>query len=115
MATETIQATDHQLSGAGEWTEAGEWSEVHAPYDDTVIGRVPKADAAVVGRAVDAARAAFEAGGFPQHQRANVLDRAAELVAEREDDLTMTIAAEAGKPVKTARGEAQRGRSTRRC
>ena len=32
-----------------------------------------------------------------------MLDRAAELVGERDDDLTMTIAAEAGKPVKTAR------------
>ena len=41
-----------------------------------------------------------------------MLDRAAELVAEREDDLAMTIAAEAGKPVKTARVEAQRCVST---
>ena len=37
-----------------------------------------------------------------------MLDRAAHLVAEREDELTATIAAEAGKPVKTARVEAQR-------
>ncbi len=112
MATETIQATDHKLYVAGEWMETGEWSEVKAPYDGTLIGRVPKGDAALVGRAVEAATAAFEAGGFPQHERARILDRAAELVAEREDDLTMTIAAEAGKPVKTARVEAQRCVST---
>jgi acyl-CoA reductase-like NAD-dependent aldehyde dehydrogenase len=112
MATETIQATDHKLYVAGEWMETGEWSEVKAPYDGTLIGRVPKGDAALVERAVDAARGAFDAGDFPQHQRAAVLDRAAELVAEREDDLTMTIAAEAGKPVKTARVEAQRCVST---
>src|ERR671911_2049375 len=108
MATETIQATDHKLYVAGGWMETGEWSEVSAPYDGTLIGRVPKGDTALVGKAVDAAAAAFEAGGFPQHERARVLDKAAELVAEREDDLTMTIAAEAGKPVKTARVEAQR-------
>jgi acyl-CoA reductase-like NAD-dependent aldehyde dehydrogenase len=108
MATETIQATDHKLHVAGEWIETGEWSEVHAPYDGTLIGRVPKGDAALVEKAVGAADAAFEAGGFPQHERASLLDRAARLVAEREDDLTMTIAAEAGKPVKTARVEAQR-------
>jgi acyl-CoA reductase-like NAD-dependent aldehyde dehydrogenase len=108
MATETIQATDHKLYVAGDWIETGEWSEVDAPYDGTVIGRVPKGDAALVAKAVDAAAAAFAAGGFPQHKRAQILDRAAELVAEREDDLTMTIAAEAGKPVKTARVEAQR-------
>jgi acyl-CoA reductase-like NAD-dependent aldehyde dehydrogenase len=112
MATETIQATDHKLYVAGEWMETGEWSEVKSPYDGTVIGRVPKGDAALVDRAIGAAHAVFESGGFPAHERAALLDRAAELVAEREDDLTMTIAAEAGKPVKTARVEAQRCVST---
>jgi len=37
-----------------------------------------------------------------------VLDRAAAIVAERRDDLALTIAAEAGKPLKTARVEAER-------
>ena len=110
MATETIQATDHKLYVAGEWIETGEWSEVKAPYDGTLIGRVPKGDAAL-GRQgnVEAARAAFDARAASRPTSAPpMLDRAAELVAEREDDLTMTIAAEAGKPVKTARVEAQR-------
>ena len=108
MATETIQATDHKLYVAGEWIETGEWSEVKAPYDETLIARVPKGDAALVEKAASAAAAAFEEGNFPAFERAAFLDRAAELVREREDDLTMTIAAEAGKPVKTARVEAQR-------
>src|ERR687891_347757 len=112
MATQTIEATDHKLYVAGEWTETGECSEVKAPYDGTLIGRVPRADAAVVDKAVGAAADAFGKGEFPQHARGAMLDRAAELVGEREDDLTMTIAAEAGKPVKTARVEAQRCVST---
>jgi acyl-CoA reductase-like NAD-dependent aldehyde dehydrogenase len=112
MATETIEATDHKLLVAGQWIETGEWSEVTSPYDGTLIGRVPSGDAALVDKAIDAAVAAFEAGGFPQHERAAVLDRAARLVADREDDLTATIAAEAGKPLKTARVEAQRCVST---
>src|SRR5439155_24272029 len=103
MATETIQATDHKLYVAGEWIETGEWSEVNAPYDGTLIGRVPTGDASLVDKATKAAAAAFLAGDFPAHKRAAILDRAAELVAEREDVLTMTIAAEGGKPVKTAR------------
>ena len=41
-----------------------------------------------------------------------MLERAAILVAEHEDELTLTIAAEAGKPVKTARVETQRCVST---
>jgi acyl-CoA reductase-like NAD-dependent aldehyde dehydrogenase len=112
MATETIQAADHKLYVAGGWIETGEWSEVKAPYDGTLIGRVPKGDAGLVDRATDAAAEAFLAGGFPAYERAAFLDRAAELVRQREDDLTMAIAAEAGKPVKTARVEAQRCVST---
>ena len=57
MATETIQATDHKLYVAGEWIETGEWSEVEAPYDGTVIGRVPKGDAALSGRPLRPRRA----------------------------------------------------------
>ncbi len=37
-----------------------------------------------------------------------MLDRAAGLVGERVEDLALTIAAEAGKPLKTATVEAQR-------
>ncbi len=108
MATETIEATDHKLLVAGERVETGDWAEVRSPYDGTVVGRVPVGDAALVDRACEAARAAFERGGFPQHERAAVLDRAAALVAERRDELALAIAAEAGKPLKTARVEAQR-------
>jgi acyl-CoA reductase-like NAD-dependent aldehyde dehydrogenase len=107
MATQTIQPVDHQLLAAGEWAETGEWDEVLSPYDGGVVGRVPRGDAALVDRAVRAAHEAFERG-FAQHDRASVLDRAAELVGERIDELALTIAAEAGKPLKTAELEASR-------
>jgi hypothetical protein len=55
MATETIKATDHKLYVAGEWIETGEWSEVKSPYDETLIGRVPKGDGALVDKATEAA------------------------------------------------------------
>jgi acyl-CoA reductase-like NAD-dependent aldehyde dehydrogenase len=108
MATQAVEAVDHKLLVAGEWMETGAWDEVLSPYDGTVVGRVAQGDAALVDRAVIVARAAFESSDFPQHERAAVLDRAAELVAERGDDLALTIAAEAGKPLKTARVEAER-------
>jgi acyl-CoA reductase-like NAD-dependent aldehyde dehydrogenase len=108
LATETVQAADHKLLVEGEWIETGEWSEVKSPYDGSVVGRVPRGDAALVDRAALAARATFERGEFPQYERAAALDRAARLVAEREDELTATIAAEAGKPLKAARIEAKR-------
>jgi acyl-CoA reductase-like NAD-dependent aldehyde dehydrogenase len=108
MATQTVQAVDHKLLAAGEWIETGEWGEVKSPYDGTVVGRVAEGDAALVDRAVKAADEAFETADFPQHERAALLDRAAVLVRERRDDLALTIAAEAGKPLKTATVEAER-------
>jgi acyl-CoA reductase-like NAD-dependent aldehyde dehydrogenase len=108
MATQTVQAVDHKLLAAGQWIETGEWGEVKSPYDGTVVGRVAEGDAALVDRAVKAAHEAFETADFPQHERAALLDRAAALVRERRDELALTIAAEAGKPLKTATVEAER-------
>jgi acyl-CoA reductase-like NAD-dependent aldehyde dehydrogenase len=108
MATQTVKAVDHKLLAAGEWIETGEWDEVRSPYDGAAVGRVARGDSALVDRAAIAARAAFESGGFPQHERAAVLDRAAGLTGERLDELALTIAAEAGKPLKSARAEAAR-------
>ena len=108
MATETVEAVDHKLLLAGDWIETGEWSEVRSPYDGTVVGRVSQGDASLIDRAVRAAQKAFEGGDFPQHERGEVLSRASEIVRERLDDLARTIAAEAGKPLKTAEVEANR-------
>jgi acyl-CoA reductase-like NAD-dependent aldehyde dehydrogenase len=108
LATQTVNAIDHKLLAAGEWVESGNWSEVRSPYDDSVVGRVALGDAATVERAIAAAHDAFLHADFPQHERAAVLDRAAELAGERVEDLALTIAAEAGKPIKTATVEAQR-------
>ncbi|HWB70249.1 MAG TPA: aldehyde dehydrogenase family protein [Solirubrobacterales bacterium] len=111
MAAQAFEAVDHKLLAAGEWVETGEWAEVRSPYDGRPVGRVALGDGATVDRAARAAQSAFEAG-FPQYARAAVLDRAAHLVAERIDDLALTICAEAGKPLKTARVEAERCVST---
>src|SRR3954467_4805873 len=112
MATQTVEATDHKLLAAGEWQATGKWDEVKSPYDGSVVGRVAQGDEALAKRAIEAANEAFEGTEFPQHERARVLDRAAELVAERKEELAATIAAEAGKPIKTATLEAERCVST---
>ncbi|MEX2106725.1 MAG: aldehyde dehydrogenase family protein [Solirubrobacterales bacterium] len=112
MATRAIDVVDHSLLAAGEWIETGSWEEVLSPYDQSPVGRVAQGEEALVERAVKAAQEAFETASFPQHERAAVLDRAAELVGERIDELALTIAAEAGKPLKTATVEAQRCVST---
>lgn len=108
MAGQTVDAVDHKLLAAGEWVASGKWGEVRSPYDDSVVGRVAIGDAATVDRAIAAAHDAYLTADFPQHARAAVLDRAAELAGERIEDLALTIAAEAGKPIKTATVEAER-------
>jgi acyl-CoA reductase-like NAD-dependent aldehyde dehydrogenase len=87
---------------------------IYAPYDGKLIGEVPRCSPEHVDEAVAAAKRTMEAGGFPAWQRAEVLDRAAELLADEEvaEDLARTIALEAAKPIQTARVEVARAVST---
>ena len=85
--------------------------EVRSPYDGEVVGRVPACGAADVDRAVAAAKATL-AEPLPAWRRAEILDTAARLLAERVDEFGRTIAQEAAKPIKTARVEAQRAVAT---
>src|SRR6476660_5038585 len=103
--------SDHALLIGGERVETGEWSEVRSPYSGESVGRVAKGGAAEARRAVDAAGAAL-AEPIPAHERARILDTVARLLGEREDEAARTISAEAGKPLKAARVEAQRAVST---
>jgi acyl-CoA reductase-like NAD-dependent aldehyde dehydrogenase len=104
-------ATDHPLLIDGERVETGEWTEVRSPYSGKVVGRVARAGAAETRRALDAAAAAL-ASPLPAHERARILDATAQLLDERREDAAQLISAEAGKPLKAARVEAQRAVST---
>lgn len=88
--------------------------EIRAPYDGALIGAVPRCSTAHVDTAVAAARRAMHEQPLPAWQRAVVLDRAAELLADPDvaEDLARTIAREAAKPITTARVEVERAVST---
>ncbi len=85
---------------------------VRSPYDGAELGRVPKHSPEDVDRAVAAAARALTEQPLPPWRRAEILDRAAHLLAERADDFARTIAQESAKPIKTARIEASRAVST---
>src|SRR4051812_5604525 len=104
-------ATDHLLLIDGERVETGEWTEVHSPYSGDVVGRIAKGGGAEARRALDAADEAFR-NPLPAHERARILDATARLLEERQEEAARTISAEAGKPIKAARVEAQRAVST---
>ncbi len=101
--TETVQ----KLLVDGEWYETGETIDVTSPFDGSVVGRVAYGGADDARRAIDAAERAMRQP-LPAHKRAAVLDRVAELIAERRDDFARTIAEEAGKPITTAGVEVDR-------
>ncbi len=103
----------HPLPLAGErYAGAGPVIEVRSPYDDSLVATVPSCTAADVERAVAVARAAHERGALPAWKRAEILDRAAARLTERVEEFARIIAAEAAKPIKTARVEAQRAVGT---
>jgi acyl-CoA reductase-like NAD-dependent aldehyde dehydrogenase len=106
-----VTAQERKLLLDGEWIETGEWHEVRSPYSGETVARVPEAGAEHARRAVDAAAKAME-HPLPAHQRAEILDRVAILLRERQDDVAQTICAEAAKPLKAARVEAERAVST---
>jgi acyl-CoA reductase-like NAD-dependent aldehyde dehydrogenase len=85
--------------------------EVRSPYNGEVVGRAPKSGAEDARRAIDAAARALESP-LPAYERAAILDRTADLLRERHEEMAQTICAEAGKPIRTARVEASRAVST---
>jgi acyl-CoA reductase-like NAD-dependent aldehyde dehydrogenase len=93
-------------------SSSGDEIVVRSPYDGREIDRVPACGPVEVTNAVAAARAAHQAQGLPPWRRAEILDRAAHLLAERTEKFARIIAEEAAKPIKTARVEAKRTVST---
>jgi acyl-CoA reductase-like NAD-dependent aldehyde dehydrogenase len=101
----------HKLLLDGAWIETGDSVDVRSPYSGDVVGRVAKAGAGEARQAVDAAARVLDSP-LPAHERAAILDRVADLLRERHEDMARTISAEAGKPIRTARVEASRAVST---
>ncbi|CAN5281969.1 aldehyde dehydrogenase family protein [soil metagenome] len=85
----------------------GDAMVVASPYDGHEIGRVPRCDAGHVNHAVAAAVSAM-GDPLPAWRRAEILDAAADAVADARDELATVIAEEAAKPLRTARTEAER-------
>jgi acyl-CoA reductase-like NAD-dependent aldehyde dehydrogenase len=106
-----VTVQERKLLVEGEWIETGSWKEIRSPFSGEIVGRVAEGGAEETRRAVDAAAQAM-ADPLPAHRRAEILTRTAALVAERHEDIARMICAEAGKPMKAARVEAERAAST---
>lgn len=86
--------------------------EVRSPYDDRLLGRVPKATAAHIDHAVAVAKATLAGGPLPAYQRAEILDAAAVALAAQHERFAQLVSTEAAKPISQARGETTRALDT---
>jgi acyl-CoA reductase-like NAD-dependent aldehyde dehydrogenase len=111
MASTAHEVRRRGLFLAGEWVETGDWDEVLSPYSGEPVGRVARGTAEHTRAALDAAERAM-ASPLPAHERAAILDRIAIALSERVEEAAKIISAEAGKPIKAARGEASRAVET---
>ena len=100
--------TDHPAWIAGSAFTNGNWDEVRSPFDGSLVGRVPVCGAPEVDRACTNAADALRRKDFPSWRRAEVLDAAVLLIKDRAEDFARLIVAEAGKPLRDARGEVAR-------
>ena len=104
------EAKQYPIYVAGEWQAAGEPLEVRSPYSGDVIGVTFQASRDQLEQAIVAAERAFEITRvMPTYERSALLKAMAAGLKTRRDEIAQTIAAEAGKPIRDAEVETDRG------
>ncbi|MCA9832670.1 MAG: aldehyde dehydrogenase [Thermomicrobiales bacterium] len=108
--TDTATIQTEQLIIAGQRVNAidGETFDVINPATDQVIARVAKAGLPDVEAAVAAARKAFDEGPWPRmapYERGRIIQKIADRIRERADELAAVESANTGKPMARAKGE----------
>jgi acyl-CoA reductase-like NAD-dependent aldehyde dehydrogenase len=97
----------------GEWRAGAETFAVRNPYSGEKIADVYSVDEGENAEAIAAAEAAArEMRALPRFEIARGLRRIAAEIEKRKTEFAETIAREAAKPIKTARGEVERGIAT---
>jgi acyl-CoA reductase-like NAD-dependent aldehyde dehydrogenase len=96
------QTKDYPIYVAGEWTngEHGARMEATSPATGEVIGTVPEGTREDVRRAIRAANDAWPAwAARSAFERAAAMERIAEIIRERREDLAWTLTSDQGKPL----------------
>jgi succinate-semialdehyde dehydrogenase/glutarate-semialdehyde dehydrogenase len=114
--------TDHgypaiRMYIAGEWCQggSGRTAPVVNPATEETIGEVPLATPADLDRALEAAEHGFRVWRATSvAKRSAILDRAADLIAERAADIGRVMTLEQGKTLAESTGEARRTADTLR-
>jgi len=98
---------------AGQWIDKPQTIDVINPYDNSVIGTVPRADRSDVERALGSAvRGAQVMAKLPGYERWKILKKAAEIIQTKNEELGRLISSEEGKVLAEGRLEASRAFET---
>lgn len=106
-------AREYKILIGGSWKTTGLGLEVLSPYDGKTVGKTFIGGDEELSAAAEAADCVlYELRDMPSYRKAEIIEKVVEGLAEREDELARTIASEAGKPIRDARVEAGRSRTT---
>ncbi|KRE70085.1 aldehyde dehydrogenase family protein [Paenibacillus sp. Soil750] len=93
----------------GQWKEAARYEALYSPFSGEWIADVGYANEVETDEAIQAAQAAAPVmAQMPAHERTTILNKVAEIIEKRKEELSHLVAMEAAKPLKTARGELAR-------
>src|SRR5271157_3935099 len=94
----------------GNWLTHGREHVITSPFDHSVVAVVYEATRDDVETAIQSAMQAFlVTRKMTSYQRASILRKTADGIRQRREEFARTICHEAGKPIKTARIEVDRG------
>jgi acyl-CoA reductase-like NAD-dependent aldehyde dehydrogenase len=100
---------EHGFIIAGEQRRSGDTFEVRSPYDGSSVATIHNAGPSDIEDAITSAVTAFESTkSLPSWKRSAVLEKVAQQIAGRREELARVVALEAGKPIRTARLEVDR-------
>src|SRR5438132_6814606 len=94
---------------AGQWVESPNATSVISSYTQEVVDTVPDATAEQVEQTLAAAeKGAAAMAKLTGYERSQIINRAADIAAQRVEDLARTVSLEEGKPLSESRVEASR-------
>jgi acyl-CoA reductase-like NAD-dependent aldehyde dehydrogenase len=105
--------SEYRLLIGGMETPGAEIKPVINPYSGEIVAEVHRANRLQIISAIETAFRGFDQmKKLVSYQREEILHKVSRLIQERSEELALCIALEAGKPIKDARIEVERGATT---
>ncbi|RJG04509.1 aldehyde dehydrogenase family protein [Noviherbaspirillum sedimenti] len=111
----TTQAESIRMQIGGSWRDGESLQEVRDPYRGNVVAYAPVSSSQDCNDALDAAQKAKKVmAAMPGYERAALLNRAADGVSARAEEIARAMTLETGKALRDSLAEAQRSAETLR-